>query len=346
MSSIERKSDEIVLRAVQQKASDIHIVPANSYSAVQFKINNRLVSYEKLKNSEAEKLISHFKFRSKMDIGERRRPQNGSLKIQVKQHETNLRLSTLPTTPHESLAIRVLPQSEITTLNQLSLFPNQTDHLRLLMKKAHGLLLVSGPTGSGKTTTIYSLLSDEMLRGRRIITIEDPIEKRNDAFIQVEINEKAGVTYVEALKATLRHDPDIIMIGEIRDERTAQIAIRAAMTGHLVISTIHATNCVGSISRLREFGCAKIDLKETIIGVVSQRLLTLKCPLCNQHCSNYCCFNQNKRLAAYEILSGSMLEMALDHKDIPLNFETLPRVIRKSIALGYVDIMEYERWLC
>ncbi len=346
MTIIELKGHEIISSAVQRKASDIHIIPTSNYSIVQFKINNSLINYQTFSNSDAEKLISQFKFRSKMDIGERRRPQNGSLNLEVNNLKVNLRLSTLPSTPHESLAIRILPQDETTLLNRLSLFSKQTAKLQLLMKKAYGLLLVSGPTGSGKTTTMYSLLSDPCLKGRRIITIEDPIEKKTDSFIQVEINEKAGVTYSEALKATLRHDPDVIMIGEIRDEKTAKIAIRAALTGHLVISTIHASDSVGCISRLREYGIAEIDLKEAIIGLVSQRLLTLKCPFCEQRCSNFCLLHRkHNRLAVYEILSDSALRDVLNH-NCDASYETLPKAIRKSIALGYTDVSEYERWLC
>jgi competence protein ComGA len=347
MSGIERKGDDLISKAVDNMASDIHIIPAPSFSLIQLRIAHQLVTYEKIKNCEAEKLISHFKFRAKMDIGERRRPQNGSLNVVINHQQVNLRISTLPTTPHESLAIRILPQNEVKTLTQLSLYSEQTIQLKSLMKKAHGLLLISGPTGSGKTTTIYSLLFDDCLSGRRIITIEDPIEKRTDAFIQVEINEKAGLTYAEVLKATLRHDPDVIMIGEVRDEKTAQIAIRAAMTGHLVISTIHATNAEGCISRLREFGVAEIDIRETVIGLVSQRLVRLKCPTCGDHCSSFCRMHRhNKRLAIYEILADRCLDEVLHQKKKNVNYKKLSHLINKSIALGYVSELEYERWLC
>jgi competence protein ComGA len=347
LSIIEQKSDAIISRAVQEKASDVHIVPSHEVSLVQLRIGTHLLPLEKIRNSDAEKLISHFKFRSKMDIGERRRPQNGSLTLIVRDKQINLRISTLPTFPHESLAIRVLPQNEVATLDELSLYKSQTAQLRTLMKKAHGLLLISGPTGSGKTTTIYSLLYDQYSKDRRIITIEDPIEKKTDAFIQVEINEKAGLTYGEALKATLRHDPDIIMIGEIRDPETAKIAIRAAMTGHLVLSTIHSNDTKGCISRLREFGCAEIDIKETLIGLVSQRLVGLSCPYCGDQCTIHCLVKQEKRrLAVYEILAGSPLNAVLSNSNMKVNYPKLGQLINKGIALGFVREAEYERWLC
>lgn len=347
MSKIEQKSDKLLLDAVLRKASDIHIIPTKQGSKIQLKIENQLFLHEKMDVSEAQKLISHFKFRSKMDIGEKRRPQNGSLHIQINAEAIDLRLSTLPTLPHESLAIRILPQNKVTTLEQLTLFKKPIFQLRTLIKKAHGLLLISGPTGSGKTTTIFSLLHDPNLSNRRIITIEDPVEKRSDQFIQVEINERAGLTYSEALKATLRHDPDIIMIGEIRDEKTAQIAIRAAMTGHLVISTIHANNSAGCISRLREFGIPHLDMKETIIGLVSQRLLSLSCPICKGECSVYCHYNERRRrVAIFEIVAEQELEKLIRGDENNAKYETLGKLINKCIALGYIPSSEHERWLC
>lgn len=346
MANIEWKSNQLILQAVLVKASDIHIIPAKDYSQIKFRIDHQIVVIEKIFTRDAEKLISHFKFRSKMDIGERRRPQNGALDIVIKNKQINLRFSTLPTIPHESLSIRILPQDEVLTLKQLSLFSKHTDVLRSLMKKANGLLLISGPTGSGKTTTIYSLLFNSTTRNNRIISIEDPVEKRTDAFIQVEINEKAGLTYEEALKAALRHDPDIIMIGEIRDEKTAKIAIRAAMTGHLVVSTLHAKNTVSCISRLKEFGISEQDIRETVIGLVSQRLLELICPYCGEDCSMSCrAHRETRRLAVYEIMAGNALEDQFNGEETVF-YETLQQGIAKSVALGFVSKGEYERWLC
>ncbi|WNF37790.1 competence type IV pilus ATPase ComGA [Bacillaceae bacterium IKA-2] len=346
MADIEWKSNQLILKAVLFKASDIHIFPAKHYSQIKFRIDHQIVVIEKICNRDAEKLISHFKFRSKMDIGERRRPQNGALDIAIENRQINLRFSTLPTIPHESLSIRILPQDEVFTLNQLALFNKHTEILKSLMEKAHGLLLISGPTGSGKTTTIYSLLFNSLTRNKRIISIEDPVEKRTDAFIQIEINEKAGLTYEEALKAALRHDPDIIMIGEIRDEKTAKIVVRAAMTGHLVVSTLHAKNTLSCISRLKEFGISEHDIRETVIGLVSQRLLQLQCPYCGDECSVVCrVYRETRRLAVYEIMAGKALEAQFDGEETVF-YETLEQGIAKSVALGFVSKGEYERWLC
>ena len=344
---IETKSNEIILQAHKVCASDVHIVPTSCYSIIEYRIDNQLLTIEEIRNNEAEKIISHLKFRSKMDIGERRKPQSGSLKMKIKKDKLNIRLSTLPTTPHESLSIRLLPQNEVETLHRLTLFPKHTAQLSSLIKKAHGLVIVSGPTGSGKTTTIYSLLNEAAARKKRIVCIEDPIEKRTDKFIQVEINEKAGLTYAHTLKAVLRHDPDIIMIGEIRDVETATVAIRAAMTGHLVISTIHAKNCLGSIARLKELGIKEHDINETVIGLVSQRLLEMKCSICGNTCSKYCrTYRKRRRLAVFEILADQSLQRLLTKCKTNIGYGSLEQAIKKSFALGYVNEEEYERWLC
>ncbi len=347
MFDIEAKSNEIIIQAYKVRASDVHIIPTNPYSVIEYRVDHQLVTIEKIRNSEAEKIISHLKFRSKMDIGERRKPQSGSLTMTIMEDKINIRLSTLPTIPHESLSIRILPQNEVETLQRLTLFPKHTAMLSSLIKKAHGLIIVSGPTGSGKTTTIYSLLNEAAARKKRIICIEDPVEMQTDTFIQVEINEKAGLTYAETLKSVLRHDPDIIMIGEIRDFETAKIAVRAAMTGHLVISTIHAKSCLGSINRLKELGIEEHDINETVIGLVSQRLVEMKCPLCGDNCSKFCrIYRKRRRLAIFEILADKSLEALINEGEINHRYESLEQTIKKSITLGYVNEKEYERWLC
>lgn len=346
MFDIEKKSNEIVKKAIITGASDVHIIPCDRSSKIQFRVDDRLVFLESITNLQAEKLISHLKFISKMDIGERRKPQSGSILMIVNNNKINIRISTLPTAPHESMAIRILPQNETNSLQTLTTFPKQNLLLKSLVKNKHGLILVSGPTGSGKTTTIYSLLNDVNKLNKRIICIEDPIEKRNDAFIQLQINEKAGLTYANLLKAVLRHDPDIIMIGEIRDEATAKIAIRAAMTGHLVISTIHAKNCIGSVFRLKEFGIKPIDIKETIVGLISQRLVELNCSFCGDLCVNFCRQQRRRRrMAIFEILSGKQLDSYLTKQKEPTSFESFEKMIKKTFALGYISKTEYERWL-
>lgn len=337
MNDIEEKANELLHYAIQVKASDVHLYPIETKTTIFFRIDGVLCKIDELSSIQAEKLITHFKFRSKMDIGERRRPQNGSIIIKAKTEIVNLRLSTLPTPYNESLAIRILPQTRLLSLHQLTLFPPQKDELISLCHLGEGLILISGPTGSGKTTTIYALLQECIYIGKRVITLEDPIEKSVNGAIQVEVQEKLGLGFSEALKATLRHDPDVIMIGEIRDVETAKIAVRAAMTGHLVISTVHAKDACGSISRLLEFGISKEDLAETLLAAVSQKLVDILCPYCGVNCKLYCRkFRKTRRLAIYEIVKGHFLNNVLNGKKSTHRELQYKKLLRKAIALGYI----------
>ena len=206
----------------------------------------------------------------------------------------------------------LIPQQNILPLEQLSLFPNTVQKLIALLKHSHGMLIFTGPTGSGKTTTLYSLLhhAHEMIN-RNIITLEDPIENVSEKVLQVQINEKAGITYSVGLKAVLRHDPDVIMVGEVRDAETAKIAVRAALTGHLILTTMHTRDAQGAISRLLEFGVSLLEVEQTLIGVTAQRLVELRCLPCKGDCALACKMTaRNKRASVYELLYGkSMAEV-------------------------------------
>ena len=233
-----------------------------------------------------------------MDIGEKRRPQNGAITITLEDKVVGLRLSTLPTAYLESLVIRLIPQYNILPLEQLSLFPNTAHRLISLLKHSHGMIIFTGPTGSGKTTTLYSLLHHtQELLNRNVITLEDPIENQSEKMLQVQINEKAGITYAVGLKAALRHDPDVIMVGEIRDAETAKIAIRASLTGHLILTTMHSRDAEGAIFRLLEFGVSWLEIQQSVIAVTAQRLVELKdtdmrkidfIEINEQVCMNFC----------------------------------------------------------
>ncbi|PLR89505.1 ATPase, T2SS/T4P/T4SS family, partial [Bacillus sp. T33-2] len=233
--SIELLADSIVKDALRNGASDIHIIPREKDTLIKFRLGNKLLPHITLDKSDCDRLISHFKFTASMDIGEKRRPQSGANSYRYKGSRIGLRISTLPAQKSESMVIRLLPQENQINSFQLSLFPSMSRKLIALLKHAHGLIVLTGPTGSGKTTTLYSLINESSdILNRNVITLEDPIEKQSDAVLQVQVNEKAGISYSAGLKAILRHDPDIIMVGEIRDRETAQIAVRAALTGHLV----------------------------------------------------------------------------------------------------------------
>lgn len=290
------------------------------------------------------------KFLAAMDIGEKRRPQSGAITINLANQVVGLRLSTLPTSYLESLVIRLIPQQNILPLEQLSLFPNTVQKLIALLKHSHGMLIFTGPTGSGKTTTLYSLLhhAHEMIN-RNIITLEDPIENVSEKVLQVQINEKAGITYSVGLKAVLRHDPDVIMVGEVRDAETAKIAVRAALTGHLILTTMHTRDAQGAISRLLEFGVSLLEIEQSLIGVTAQRLVELRCLPCNGDCAFACQMTaRNKRASVYELLYGKslaeVLRMMGDEKGkATASYRLLKDEIGKAVAMGYVDSQEYER---
>ncbi|MBT2687079.1 type II/IV secretion system protein [Bacillus sp. ISL-47] len=350
MSTIERMAERIIKDAVRSHASDIHIIPRRKDTLIQLRFGNKLTPRLYLPREECDRLISHFKFTASMDIGEKRRPQSGAYSLEVDGQMIGLRFSTLPSSYNESLVIRILPQQEQIPFFQISLFPNMTRKMLALLKHAHGLIIFTGPTGSGKTTTLYSLLNETShMFHRNVITLEDPIEKVNDMVLQVQVNEKAGVSYAAGLKAILRHDPDIIMVGEIRDAETAKIAVRAALTGHLVLSTMHTRDAKGAVHRLAEFGVNMLEIEQTLVAVTAQRLVELTCPYCEGECSPYCYgYGRWKRASVFELLAGRALNASIKEargEGNDVKYRTLKEVITKGIALGYIKESEYSRWV-
>lgn len=350
MVTIEKLADRLVADAVKFKASDIHFIPQKNHTEIMFRIHNRLHPTGRMVRNVADRLISHLKFMAGMDIGEKRRPQSGALSFFSAGSTVGIRLSTLPTPHSESLVIRIIPHLQTLPINEISLFPQASKLLLSFLHYSHGLILFTGPTGSGKTTTLYSLLhhAKEAIN-RNIITLEDPIERQSEDCIQVQINEKAGITYSVGLKAALRHDPDIIMVGEIRDAETARIATRAALTGHLILSTMHAKDAAGAVSRLLEFGIDREEAKQTLLAVTSQRLLELSCPFCEDECTPYCLSEKERgRASVYELLYGKELVKVwgIHEGEYPdFIYPNLSRVISKAVAYGYVNQSEYERWV-
>lgn len=337
---VEKKGQQILQDAFSTEASDVHFLPRKDDMLVELRIHNHLYELDILPSDFANRVLSHFKFLSGMDIGERRRPQNGAMELTIQNQRVHLRLSTLPTPYNESLVIRLLPQRHDLLVTDLSIFSEATTQLLSLLNYENGLILLSGPTGSGKTTSLYTLLAAAKRRyNARIITLEDPIEKKNDAFVQMEINEKANFSYADGFKAILRHDPDIIMVGEIRDLDTAKIAVRAALTGHLVFSTVHAFDTAGTIQRLVELGIPRYDLKETLVGVIAQRLVMVHCPTCGAICKPQCQNRRHpKRTGIFEILAGMPLhELLTDNKrSHRATYKTLDDYQRQGVSLGYI----------
>jgi competence protein ComGA len=333
-----------VSKAVHLGASDLHIIPKENHVTIKFRVDGDLYSEKPCHKKKAEKMISHLKFLARMDIGEKRIPQSGSLTMSINNERYYLRLSTLPTRGEESLVIRFHRNFIPREIRELVLFESAYRKLMKIMSNPNGLIVVSGPTGSGKTTLLYSMLQQLFQQEEKhIVTVEDPIETENDCFTQVEINEKAGMTYETIIKELLRHNPDIIMIGEIRDTKTAKAAIRASMSGQLVFATMHANDTLACLERFSEFGISFVDLKQSLRGVISQRLLKLRCHLCGNNCHPLCKIQKKiRRSCIFEILAGELLLKQLGTRK-RLSYKRLKDEISKAIALGFISEDHYYR---
>ncbi len=271
----------IIIEAIRKGATDIHIEPQKSFLLIRFRMDGHLQTYAKLNAKLAQSIISRIKIISKMDIAERRKPQDGSLSLVVEENEVDLRVNTIPSLYGEKCVIRLLDKSKFNiSLTNLGYNDKAIAILKQMILKPYGIIFVCGPTGSGKTTTLYSLLNELKTVENNIITVEDPIEYKIEGITQVQVNEKGGATFPSALKAILRQDPDIILIGEIRDNETAKIAVQAALTGHLVLSTIHTNDALSVFSRLVSMGISANLIADSVIGVVAQRLVRKVCPYC------------------------------------------------------------------
>lgn len=340
---IERLSLHLLESALDSGASDLHFTPSSARTSLSFRIDGKLHHHSSLLNETTQKLISHYKFLSGMDIGERRRPQSGALMCTVNEEQVYLRFSSLPTVYGlEGLVIRLIPQRLQIPFNKIALFPHDLKHLLSILQTASGLFLLTGPTGSGKTTTLYALLKAASERFHaQILTLEDPVERYDAMFTQVQINEKAGLTYEEGIIAALRHDPDILVIGEIRDAVTAKMAVRAAYTGHLVLSTLHTKRASEAVYRLLELGVPRIDLEQTLIGVAAQELVELLCPYCGENCSVHCRkLRSFRRAGIFEILSGQSLKalfQQLKGEGCEVKIRDFSQQIEKGVQLGFLS---------
>lgn len=272
----------MLIEAYRKNASDIHIRPTENGAKFLLRINGNMVERSDINRENVNAVVSRFKILGGMNIAEHRQPQDGGAKIAVGGNKLELRLSILPTIHGESLVVRLLnADKQLFTLPQLGLGEGEYKHVYKASKQSHGLVLVVGPTGSGKSTTLYAMLQEiRQNKALNIITVEDPVEFHIDDTEQIQINTKAGATFPKTLRNILRHDPDVIMVGEIRDEETAKIAIESALTGHLVLSTLHSVNAVSSITRLLEMGVKPYLLKSTLSLVIAQRLAKTNCPQC------------------------------------------------------------------
>ena len=276
-----RLVNQIISRVIDLRASDIHIEPYEDGVHVRYRVDGVLHRTEVAEAALAAAITSRIKLLAHLNIAERRLPQDGRIKTRVKGHEIDLRVSTLPTVHGESVVMRVLDRASIRLeLEDMGFSSDTLERFRSLIDRPHGILLVTGPTGSGKTTTLYAALAKLDSTSSKIITVEDPVEYQLAGVNQVQVHAQIGMSFAYALRSILRQDPDVIMIGEMRDTETAQIAVQSSLTGHLVLSTLHTNTAAGAIVRLEDMGVERYLITSTVNGVLSQRLLRTLCTSC------------------------------------------------------------------
>jgi type II secretory ATPase GspE/PulE/Tfp pilus assembly ATPase PilB-like protein/ActR/RegA family two-component response regulator len=278
-----RLVDLILSEGITARSSDIHIEPEEGGVAVRYRIDGVLRQVMKIPRAAGLPLISRIKIISGMDIADRLRPQDGRSRVAVNGVPVDLRVSTLPASLGEKVVIRVLDTSAtVLALEALGLNAGEAGQIRELLENRDGIILVTGPTGSGKTTTLYSAIRHVQSEGVNIVTVEDPVEYRLQGIVQVQVHEKAGLTFASALRSILRQDPDVVLVGEIRDKETAQIAVQASLTGHLVLSTLHTNDAPNAVTRLVDIGMESYKIATAVRGVVAQRLMRRLCPTCKE----------------------------------------------------------------
>ncbi|MGE8066840.1 type II secretion system ATPase GspE [Pseudomonas sp. NPDC089569] len=281
-----RLINALLSEAVREQASDVHLETFEHYLSVRMRIDGQLREMLRPRRELAALLVSRIKVMARLDIAEKRVPQDGRMTLRLAGHEVDVRVSTLPSAYGERVVLRLLDkQAGRLDLQRLGMQDDTLAALRQLLGKPHGILLVTGPTGSGKTTSLYAALSSLNDQTRNILTVEDPIEYHLPGVGQMPVNPKVDMTFARGLRAILRQDPDVVMVGEIRDRETAQIAVQASLTGHLVLSTLHTNSAVGAVTRLLDMGIDAYLLASSLVGVLAQRLLRALCPHCKAPCN-------------------------------------------------------------
>src|ERR1043166_737885 len=278
-----RLVDMIISEGILSRASDIHVEPEEGGVAVRYRIDGVLRQVMKIPRQAGLPLISRIKIMSSLDIADRLRPQDGRARVAVNGQPIDLRVSTLPAQLGEKVVIRILDsRATVRSLESLGLAADETTAVKRMLQHREGIILVTGPTGSGKTTTLYSCINQIKSEGVNIVTVEDPVEYRMQGIVQVQVQEKAGLTFAAALRSILRQDPNVVLVGEIRDKETAQIAVQASLTGHLVLSTLHTNDAANAVTRLVDIGVEAYKIAASLRGVVAQRLMRKLCPTCKE----------------------------------------------------------------
>jgi general secretion pathway protein E len=278
-----RLINALLAEAIKENASDIHIETFERDLVVRFRVDGIMREMVRPKRQLAPLLVSRIKVMARLDIAEKRVPQDGRISLRIGGREVDVRVSTLPSSNGERVVMRLLDkQAGRLRLENLGMDPVTLDRLREVVRRPHGIFLVTGPTGSGKTTTLYSSLAELDTRALNILTVEDPIEYNLPGIGQTQVNTKADMTFARGLRAILRQDPDVVMVGEIRDLETAEVAVQASLTGHMVMSTLHTNTAIGAVNRLIDMGVEPFLLSSSLIGVLAQRLVRVLCPDCKR----------------------------------------------------------------
>ncbi|RQV95431.1 type II/IV secretion system protein, partial [bacterium] len=271
----------IIVQGIKERASDIHLEPNKRGLLVRYRIDGILHDIRMLPPRIKPAIISRVKILSRMDIAERRLPQDGSFQLRFGAREIDLRVSSIPTVYEEKVVLRLLDKSQgVISLDSIGFTVEQLSEFRRMISSSYGIILITGPTGSGKSTTLYAALNEIDSVEKNVITVEDPVEYKLERVNQINIRPKINLTFANALRSILRQDPDIIMIGEMRDSETAHIAVQSALTGHLVFSTLHTNDAVSALTRMIDLGVAPFLICSSVIGVMAQRLVRKICPKC------------------------------------------------------------------
>jgi type II secretory ATPase GspE/PulE/Tfp pilus assembly ATPase PilB-like protein len=276
-----KAAQAMVAKALRERATDIHLEPTEEDLAVRFRVDGMMTNQEPLSRSVGEAVVNIFKVIANLNITEKRKPQDGAFSAEVDERPVEFRIATAGSVNGEKMVMRILDSSQkMMTLTQLGMRDKMRDQILSIIKQPHGMFLVCGPTGAGKSSSLYACLNEIDRYQQNVITLENPVEYRLDHVTQIEVSEKAGKTFAGELRSILRQDPDVILIGEIRDKETAEIACQAAQTGHMVFSTLHANDSVTAVGRLVDLGVEPFMLATALSGIVSQRLVRLLCPSC------------------------------------------------------------------
>jgi len=284
--------------AVEQGASDIHVEPGRTGGTVRFRVDGVLRHYMQLPMPALNRVVSRIKIMGELDIADRIRPQDGRTRIRVGRRMYDLRISTVPTRDSEKAVLRILDPEGSPAIDALGIPDHEYRQLQRMLSYREGILFITGPTGSGKTTTLYAVLQQVATGEVNIMTVEDPVEYELPGITQIQVEPRQGVTFASALRAILRQDPDVILVGEIRDLETAEIAVQASLTGHLVLATLHTNEAVGVVARLRDLGLDRSSIGESVRGLVAQRLLRVACPHCSSRADSAALLPEEERLAA------------------------------------------------